>query len=150
MGNAMKCEYCRRALGPDEPSYRVRSCNTFHWPRGVGTAGHVCEACAKTPRFSDAYAGHHWYSPRPCLQCQRPVIEDNRRKLLKLSLCSGECRVKYNNTLQNRWRVSRRQSRPCPHCGETFQPVRADSVYCSAACKQAAYRSRVRADIDFR
>lgn len=31
---------------------------------------------------------------------------------------------------------------PCTHCGETFQPHRSDSKFCSPACRTRAYRQR--------
>ena len=40
-------------------------------------------------------------------------------------------------------RARRRHMRPMSHCvvrGASFKPKRSDSVYCSAACKQRAYR----------
>jgi ribosomal protein S27AE len=33
----------------------------------------------------------------------------------------------------------------CPSCGTVFQAARSDAVYCSGACRQAAYRRRVTA-----
>ena len=39
-------------------------------------------------------------------------------------------------------RTLRRSERECPRCGRKFSPKRIDGRYCSAACKQAAYRCR--------
>jgi hypothetical protein len=36
--------------------------------------------------------------------------------------------------------------RTCP-CGKTFTPKRSDALFCSAACKQKAYRRRRGADL---
>jgi hypothetical protein len=33
-------------------------------------------------------------------------------------------------------------TRPCETCGQSFEATRADAKYCSATCKQAAYRER--------
>src|SRR5262249_22701922 len=39
-------------------------------------------------------------------------------------------------------RTLHRSERECPRCGRKFSPKRIDGRYCSAACKQAAYRCR--------
>src|SRR5262249_7721198 len=39
-------------------------------------------------------------------------------------------------------RRDRRGTHDCQMCGETFEPTRTDAKFCSAACKQKAYRKR--------
>jgi predicted nucleic acid-binding Zn ribbon protein len=39
----------------------------------------------------------------------------------------------------------RLRSRPCAVCGTEFRPWRGDARYCSNACRQKAYRRRVKA-----
>jgi hypothetical protein len=48
-------------------------------------------------------------------------------------------------------RARRREERmlrkvTCEGCGGTFQPSRSDALYCSPACRQAAYREHKRAE----
>lgn len=61
-------------------------------------------------------------------------------------LCA-ECAVKErrdwrNARLHRRRSCDRGESRACPVCADDFRPTRADSRYCSAACRQRAYRLR--------
>jgi hypothetical protein len=36
-----------------------------------------------------------------------------------------------------------KRARPCDQCGESYRPSRADTRFCSPACKQRAYRERL-------
>jgi hypothetical protein len=38
--------------------------------------------------------------------------------------------------------ASARETRRCESCGQTFEPARMDALFCSAACRQRAYRRR--------
>ncbi len=54
-------------------------------------------------------------------------------------------RLDADNAKRRTRRAERRQYRPriiCGECDERFRPSRADSRYCSAACRQKAYRAR--------
>ena len=42
-------------------------------------------------------------------------------------------------------RLSTRATRRCARCAALFTPSRSDGRYCSARCRQAAFRSRVTA-----
>ncbi|MFB7890329.1 hypothetical protein ACFCZ3_19985 [Cellulosimicrobium cellulans] len=43
--------------------------------------------------------------------------------------------------------MSRAKRRRCPSCGEPLSTLaRSDAVYCGSACKQAAYRKRLRGE----
>jgi hypothetical protein len=44
-------------------------------------------------------------------------------------------------------RLARLQPVTCPTCGETFVRGRADQVYCSARCRQRAFRATVATDV---
>jgi hypothetical protein len=46
--------------------------------------------------------------------------------------------------------VSPGVERTCPTCGNTFGAPRADGRYCSNACRQKAYRTRLRRDMNQR
>jgi hypothetical protein len=38
--------------------------------------------------------------------------------------------------------ASARETRSCESCGQIFEPARTDALFCSAACRQRAYRRR--------
>jgi hypothetical protein len=57
------------------------------------------------------------------------------------SMCKA-CRTEIEVTQASAWAV-----RACAECGLKFKPRQTTAVYCSAACKQRAYRSRLRAVI---
>ncbi len=38
--------------------------------------------------------------------------------------------------------ASARETRSCESCGQAFEPARTDALFCSAACRQRAYRRR--------
>jgi len=54
------------------------------------------------------------------------------------------CAVDAQNARQRELRAMIRANRKCEGCGATFTPGRADGRFCSGACRQAAYRQRVR------
>jgi hypothetical protein len=62
--------------------------------------------------------------------------------------CSPECSYKTRLERRKQLRRLKREARAtrervtCKHCGQPFVPKRDDARYCSAACKQAAYRQR--------
>ena len=72
----------------------------------------------------------------PCEQCGRPVVLVRPRKRV---WCSEQCSRAWYNGKRAR---AKHPARACHECGATFQPIRADSIYCSPACRQSAYRHR--------
>jgi len=64
--------------------------------------------------------------------------------------CSGACRQAAYRDRQSRQRAPREAAaapepvtlRQCARCGEWFRPLRATGLWCSGACRQAAYRGR--------
>jgi hypothetical protein len=54
----------------------------------------------------------------------------------------------YNRCYRRRLRAARAAQRPAHvcACGKSFKPKRSDAFFCSAACKQKAYRRRRGAD----
>jgi hypothetical protein len=91
----------------------------------------------------------HWevYESRECATCGRPVHNTDRRGR-RWVFCCDQCRAQHQSSRQaavarERRAEARDVSRPCLECGEHFEPRRADSKYCSPACKQKAYRKRV-------
>jgi hypothetical protein len=140
----MRCPGCRRELADNEPVFQV-SVGYFspEWAKGrliedrYATVGHVCAGCrewieaqAKSNRVSES-----------CEQCGRPVFNLARRKKPKHIACSQRCRIALYNARARRWRKASMPKRTCA-CGKVFTPRRADGVYCSAACRQRAYRQR--------
>jgi hypothetical protein len=67
---------------------------------------------------------------------------DMQRKLSKHIACSRECRLAVYVALETARRRRRVKPQPCVLCGASFKPRRSDARYCSAACKQKAYRRR--------
>jgi hypothetical protein len=75
------------------------------------------------------------------LGCRNPV--PRRRYLIHgQRFCCEACRVRrWHKRLHERWDC---QYKPCAWCGQEMSPTSQRSVvtYCSAACRQAAYRAR--------
>jgi hypothetical protein len=71
-----------------------------------------------------------------CEVCGRLL---GRTQFMPNTICSADCRLEVRNRRRHRERVEHR----C-ECGRTFTPARADAAYCSNACRQRAYRQRVK------
>ena len=100
----------------------------------------------------------HWKAEGHCVTCGRPVIDTQGPNVRQVKAeygepvpwrftppvvaCGEQCRRAEH---QHRWNSKVRvehQERACACCWEPFTPKRADAAYCSAACRQAAYRQR--------
>jgi endogenous inhibitor of DNA gyrase (YacG/DUF329 family) len=73
----------------------------------------------------------------PCVSCARMVVRASD-PLLKRVTCSHSCSV----SLTRKRNGNKGVDRPCPECGDPIDTGRADSRYCSNACRQRAYRKR--------
>lgn len=73
----------------------------------------------------------------PCASCARLVVRASD-PLLKRVTCSQSC----NTSLSRSRNGNQGADRPCPECGDRIDTGRADSRYCSNACRQRAYRRR--------
>ena len=97
-----------------------------------------CAACvASRPPFGERIAR---LEPSPCAACGRPVVwlgGDRRRRHV---VCSPACR----RALRNLLRRVRHEPRVCVACYHRFTPSRTDARHCSDACRQRAYRRRLR------
>lgn len=90
------------------------------------------------------FSGHTANSE--CHRCGAPIrVEDRARshgvpfnKPLSVFFCSDECERHHHNAVRRK----ATEIKVCNHCGATFTAKRADAVYCSARCRQAARRSR--------
>ncbi len=165
------CGACGRALDEGEPVYRITVFNGKSF--GGGYSRRVvprCKGCvdaydhrpvsglAQDERWVFALAQVRKRAPkalvrgpldrpRPCEVCARPVVNERSLRLRAYILCSGRCTKTY-------WTEYRRDQRagaaaelrhkPCAVCGEVFDAPRRDAVTCSPACRQKAYRTRVR------
>jgi hypothetical protein len=134
------CGGCGRKLRADEPVWRYQQ----QTGRGLfgGTCSDLAPYCAECRR-------DYWdvFQSGECGTCGRPVHNTDRRRR-RWIFCCGQCRGRHLEahqaaTARQRRAEARGASRPCVECGEHFEPRRADSKYCSPACKQKAYRKRV-------
>jgi hypothetical protein len=123
---AMQCHVCNKPLAERAPIYRL--------PLSSGSieVACVCTGCVSGRSFK----GRQWREPVPCNHCARPVI--SFRKVPRQVICGPECRQAIRNA-QGR----RRDGQWCRTCGQTFPPKRTDALFCSAACRQRAYRRRL-------
>ena len=77
-----------------------------------------------------------------CLECGEDIY--SRIKPLKFCAETGwnPCAQDYYNRQRRAERRRNRQDTACKYCGKLFTPKTAAARYCSAACKQKAYRQR--------
>jgi hypothetical protein len=105
-----------------------------------GRVRNVCRDCCKREGwFNDKTKD--WRPPRPCEQCGRPLHWSGRVAILSNFVCSWECRRRayWGDRYEPR---PAPKGRACADCGKRFYPKRTDAKFCSAACKQRAYRAR--------
>ena len=165
---ADRCSECERPFTPGETIYRralrgdaggpvLPYCSEHRCPQQAGQHnddvpdGYYKRGC----RCGD-YGDRQWRKPKPCAGCGRLVANDKRtadphrftrqwaytgeRELAARVFCSTHCR---RSTFRAEAKAKReRKPRKCECCPATFTPSRADSRYCSAACRQRAYRER--------
>ena len=141
----MQCEHCLRSLADGETSFRVSLgyVDHYYWRTGYPnrSVGFACKPCVDELNSLSIF--HHFRDAVPCHVCSRPVALTLNRKVPKIVVCSTACRTRYKGAGEKRPRmIARVIKRACEHCGETFEPSRSDARYCSAACKQAAWRRR--------
>ena len=122
------CGQCDRPLTPNEAVYWGKV-PVGGWGRWAFTVLGAC--CAQAERFPA------WYrSPRACEGCGRPVHPGRQSRATHV-LCSEHCGyvVRYR-------RRPDREPIDCAVCGERLDARRADTRYCSDACRMVAYRAR--------
>ncbi|RKS10032.1 hypothetical protein DFP74_5778 [Nocardiopsis sp. Huas11] len=76
--------------------------------------------------------------PTPCAACGMVVVR-NDDPLLKRVTCSRAC----STSLTRSRNGGKGSGKPCQVCEEPVTTGRADSLYCSPACRQKAYRQRI-------
>ncbi|MEH0587407.1 hypothetical protein QA942_26305 [Streptomyces sp. B21-106] len=76
-------------------------------------------------------------APEPCVACGRLVVRASD-PLLKRVTCSHSC----STSLTRSRNGNQGAAEPCETCGQEIATGRADSRYCSPACRQKGYRQR--------
>jgi hypothetical protein len=136
-----ECAKCGHEFAAGEPVWRRRSGlgrGMFGgWRSGVVA---TCEQC------STSWRGY--FAPEPCERCGRPVHNEISSRRRRHTFCCQRCACEaFSTTTSTAARERRAQtrgpSRSCKHCGEVFEPARADALFCSGVCRQRAYRCRV-------
>ena len=141
----MRCGWCRRDLTDDEPIYKVPVAWGLKYSKTFGgCVGHVCSNCVKPNKWGDVFANFDrwWSKPEPCARCGHPVIHDRNYRRPKYIACSPACRKSLHNAQARARRRKPTSKRACTVCGGEFMAKRDDACFCSAKCKQRAYRTR--------
>lgn len=139
---ALRCVKCGRRLKASEPVWRARFRNGLGlYGQGAELGAH-CEKCRPDDR--------EYFLLGPCDSCGREVNTSEQRcgRHRQWVFCSEACQrrhlsIHYAALARQQRAEARGATRVCADCGEHFEPVRADSLYCSGACRQKAYRKRV-------
>jgi len=136
ISNRARCDVCRRKLESGEPVFRARV---------LYRVRPVCRSCASIELTADGqYIRHQcieYNRSVRCEYCDRPIFGD-RWQVPVRHYCSRECQNDAAGERRKQRRALKRKPKPCAMCGQLFKPRRMDSQYCSAACKQVAYRRR--------
>ena len=131
------CAGCQRQLAPNEPVWRRR----MSLGRGLFggwryTIAPACQSCRGE--------WTEYQRPFPCEGCGRPVNNQLTRRWRRRTFCGAKCEadVRAREAREKRQRA-RSTTQTCAACGQAFEPARSDAKFCSAGCKQIAYRRRV-------
>ena len=118
------CAQCGRTIPEHEPAGKRKI--DRNGQSGAGALALLCHDC-----LADDAASTHTGPFVPCIGCGRPLDTAGERFG---PYCTDRCR-----------QVGRRNSQPkkklCQQCSREFTPPRRDAKFCSAACKQKAYRT---------
>jgi hypothetical protein len=151
--DASLCGRCGTAIAPGEPVWRAHCWVELAAEMAMEEDGHpntgrylapTCSACAPPTLYPDLYPN---YAARPCEGCGRAVYENpgswyRPRRIPSRAYCCIRCRWAAQARRRSERRAERRSHRRCRSCGEPFQPGHLWARYCSAACRQRAYRQR--------
>jgi len=130
------CAGCGKAIGAGNPVWRWR---TFVG-RGFlgGWRRTVAPHCAKCPK-----GGRIFQLPAVCEGCGRDVYQHLDYVSHRRTFCCEQCEAKVRTQeARTRRAEARGATRICQLCREHFEPTRADAKFCTARCKQTAYRRR--------
>ncbi len=115
--------YCGRETPRVRRLYVTDSGMFFGSGRCRGVSQPFCDRCKPSKQ----------QSRRGCGRCGRDFVCTGKRRFCS-DLCVAETR--------NEQRCQRPASALCRQCHTAFVPARADACYCSATCRQRAYRQR--------
>jgi hypothetical protein len=138
---APRCATCNRDFAAGEPVYQYRHARYRVGRRFVSGHRRVCKSCFDQAARARTVM-HYPDRAIRCGGCDRPMFvpwigSPHRMQ----AFCCAPCQWTYQGHTRREARTL--EDRPCQDCGATFTPKRKDSIYCSAACKQRAYRRRV-------
>ena len=125
------CFDCERRFDDKETIFKqsIRRNVVFGWKRETVS---YCESC--DPRYWDAASEY-------CRTCQRIVVYPSDERFRVRVFCSDRCKRDHYSKVQRDKRLVERQKQ-CSSCTREFVAPRKDTKFCSAACKQKAYRAR--------
>ena len=136
------CARCGEELG-SRPAYRARK-------YGEDPFAMMCVECApewltsrrgKPMKIIPAVDVYEW----PCAGCNRPVVFGLSGGQYRTRVyCSDECRKTYAKQRRKSAR-SEAWEKTCEVCDSEFVAKRSDAKTCSPACRQKAYRNRLKA-----
>jgi hypothetical protein len=146
--NAGHCTRCGEPFGGNATAYMVRErviCEIYYDTVAVTQDGAfaVCDACVKPDEEAGAT------EPINCEGCGQRMRTSAKVMLYRdylgwcdpLRVCSDRCRQR----VRRRRRKKLRPAIRCETCDTRFKPTRTDAKFCSAACRQSAYRDRLQA-----
>ncbi len=130
------CGRCGVPLDPGTPIFRLG-----RRPEAL------CSRCAPSSRSSElvlrgvrlSLPGAQHAPERLCETCRRGVVLVNDARWRRHCFCSERCEWRFYNRLAAARRAEARGPKVCP-CGRPFIGTRRDARFCSAACRQRAYR----------
>lgn len=136
----LTCNKCKRSLAGGEPIWRI--CLGCGLGRDMfGRLRRGTRAFCRKCRIKN---DRREYVTTKCETCGREVHNELNRRRRRHTFCCQACAIKAQSARARQRRTEARgASKPCTICGEHFEPTRKDSCYCSAACRQKAYRRRV-------
>ncbi|MGW5250364.1 hypothetical protein ACWEQN_42710 [Streptomyces sp. NPDC004129] len=143
------CAVCAEPFN-GQPAYLVQGARWIRrrWRHGKLLICKACHDSQRGHRNNDfralpvswtSLAGRGEQMPlAPCTACGHPVVR-NADPGLKRVTCSAGCSTSFTRIRNG----NRGSGQPCGTCGELITTGRADSRYCSAQCRQKAYRQRI-------
>ncbi len=137
-GRGELCFKCGRDFDATEPIYRDRVGGYVMFSYSYRIVSY-CKSCAP-PETPWSYR-----EQAPCDVCGRDVHSPYQQTYRKHVFCSDKCNQKFWINYQRQKRHEERKiscQKNCGICDKPFTAPRSDTKYCSAACKQKAYRVR--------
>lgn len=136
------CHSCNKAITDDEPiNWEKCRCGdrASHWP---GSPQPFCLNCKPLHPYDDNIL-NEFREPlkRICRHCGR-IYYVGRTIGGHRFYCSVRCAKDVQIAITRNKRAEMRTEIVCLHCNKRFFGSRNDQRYCSAACKQKAYRQR--------